>query len=84
MFEKFVFVLKIPAIKVEELCGTNSWFSLFSEKDYWAISVCDVTDDLYSEYEADLHMEHNDFVSSEPGYFYGIFCSLPCGTSRNK
>ena len=32
IFEKFVFVLEISAVKVEELCGTNSRFSSFSEK----------------------------------------------------
>ena len=48
----------------------------------------DFTDD---QYEADLYTEHKDFVSSELGSqkvyfedFYGIFRSLPCGTSRNK
>ena len=56
-----------------------------------AISVCDVTNDLYSQCKADLHREHKDFVSSELGSqkvnfedFYGIFRRLPCGTSRNK
>ena len=45
-----------------------------------AISVYDVTDDLYSEYEADVHKEHKDFVSLEPDSqkvnvkdFHGIF-----------
>ena len=33
IFEKFVFVLEISAVKVEELCGTNSRFSSFSEKN---------------------------------------------------
>ena len=47
--EKFDFVLEISAVKVEELCRTNSRFSSFSEKYCRAISVCDVTDDLYSE-----------------------------------
>ena len=32
IFEKFVFVLEISAVKVEELCGTNSRLSSFSEK----------------------------------------------------
>ena len=32
IFEKFVLVLEILAVKVEELCGTNSRFSSFSEK----------------------------------------------------
>ena len=32
IFEKFVFVLEIWAVKVEELCGTNSRLSSFSEK----------------------------------------------------
>ena len=32
IFEKFVFVLDIIAVKVEELCRTNSRFSSFSEK----------------------------------------------------
>ena len=31
------------------------------------ISVCDITDDLYSQHEADLRMEHKDFVCSELG-----------------
>ena len=52
--EKFVFVLEISAVKVEELWGTNSRFSSFSEKYCRAIFVCDVTDDLYSEHEADF------------------------------
>ena len=46
IFKKFVFVLEISAVKVEELCGTNSWFSSFSEKYCWASSICDVTEDL--------------------------------------
>ena len=51
---------------MEELCGTNSRFLSFSEK-ILSGDFCDVTDDLYSEYEADLHTEHKDSVSSEPG-----------------
>ena len=46
IFEKFVFVLKIIAVKGEELCRTKSRFPSFSEKYCWAISVCDITDDL--------------------------------------
>ena len=42
-------------------------FHRFPKKYCRAISVCDVTDDLYSEYEPDLHTEHKDSVSSEPG-----------------
>ena len=45
-----------------------------------ATLVCDVTDDLYSGYEADLHTKDNDFLSSEPSSknvyledFYRIF-----------
>ena len=63
----------------------------FPKKYCRTISVCDVTDDLCSQYEADLHTKHKDFVSSELGSqkvnfedFYGIFRSLPCGTSRNR
>ena len=81
----------MSAVKVEELCGTNSRFPSFSEKYCRAIPACDVTDDLYSEYEADLHTEHKDFGSSEPGSqkvyfedFYGTFRSLSYKTSRNK
>ena len=60
-------------------------FHRFSEKYCRTISVCDVTDNLYSEDEADLHREHKDFVSSEPGsqevYFERFLRnirSLPC------
>ena len=84
-------VLEISAVKVEELCGANSQFPSFSEKYSRAISVCDVTDDLCSEHEADLHTEHKDPVSLEPDSkrvnfedFYGIFRSLPCGTQGIK
>ena len=42
-------------------------FYRFPKKYCRAISVCDVTDDLYSECEADLHTEHKDSVSSELG-----------------
>ena len=67
MFEKLVFVIEISAVKVEEFCRTNSRLSSFSEKYCRAISVCDVTDDLYSGYEVDLHhTEDKDFLSSEP------------------
>ena len=41
-----------------------------------AISVCDVTDDLWSGNEADFHREHMDFLSSEPGsqkVYFGDF-----------
>ena len=61
IFEKSVFVLEISAVKVEELCGTNSRFSSFSEK-LLSGDFC-----LCSQYEADLHTEHKDFDSSEPG-----------------
>ena len=92
IFEKFVFVIEQSSpVKVEELCVTTSRFPSFSEKYCRTISVFDVTDDLYSEYEADLHLEHTDFVFSEPSSqkvyfedFKRIFRSLPCGTSRNK
>ena len=66
-------------------------FHRFPKKYCRAISVCDVTDDLYSECEADLHTKRKDSVSSEPGSqrvnfedFYGIFRSLPCGTQEIK
>ena len=39
IFEKFVFVLEISAVKVEELCGTKSRFSSFSKNYCRAISV---------------------------------------------
>ena len=65
-------------------------FHRFPKKYCRAISVCDATDDLFSQCKADLHM-YQGFCFSEPGSrkvnfedFYGIFCSLPCGTSRNK
>ena len=48
-------------IGVEELCGTNPRFSSFSEKYCWAISVCHVTDDLYSKNEGYFHRKHKDF-----------------------
>ena len=67
IFEKFVFVLEISAVKVEELCRTNSRFSSFSEKilsgDFciwrhwwsllWVGSWCSY--------------RTKEFVSSEPG-----------------
>ena len=57
----------MSAVKDEEVCGTNSRLSSFSEKYCGAISVCEVTDDLYSGYEADLHTKDKNFLSSEPG-----------------
>ena len=56
----------MSAVKVEEICRANSWFPWFSEKYCRAISVCDVTDDLWSEHEADFRGEYKDFLSSEP------------------
>ena len=67
IFEKFVFVLEISAVKVEELCGTNSRFSSFSEKilsgdfclwrHWWSLlSVWS-----WCSYRT------KEFVSSEPG-----------------
>ena len=71
---------QILTVKVEELYGTNFRLSSFSEKYCGGISVCHVTDDLYSGYEADLHTENKDFLSFEPGSkniyledFYRIF-----------
>ena len=57
----------MSAVKVEEICGANSRFPSFSEKYCRAISVCDVTDDLWSEHEADFRGEYIDFLSSERG-----------------
>ena len=69
MFEKFVFVLEISAVRVEELFGTNSRFLSFSGNYCRAISVCDVTDDLHSGHEADFHREHRDFLSLPESLF---------------
>ena len=79
-------------LKSKNSAGQILGFHRFPKKYCRAISVCDVTDDdLYSQYEADLHTEHKDFVSSELGSqkvnfadFYVMFRSLPCGTSTNK
>ena len=54
-------------LKLKNSAGQILGFHRFPKKYSRAISVCDVTDDLYSENEADLHMEHKDSVSSEPG-----------------
>ena len=65
----------------------HSRFRSFSEKCCRAISVCDVIDDLYSQYKAEFHREDTDFLSSEPGSqkvyfedFYRIFlkCVVVC------
>ena len=78
-------------LKSKNSAGQILGFHRFPKKYRRAISVFDVTDDLCSEYKADFHTEHKDFVSSELGSqkvsfedFYGIFRSLPCGTSRNN
>ena len=54
-------------LKWKNSAGQILGFYRFPKKYCRAISVCDVTDDLYSECEADLHTEHKDSVSSEPG-----------------
>ena len=65
-------------------------FHRFPNKNCRAISVCDVTDDLYSQYEADLHREHKDFVSSELGSqkvdveIFTEYFAVCRGTSRYK
>ena len=53
-------------LKLKNSVGQILGFHRFPKKYCWAISVCDITDDLYSEYKADLLMEHKDSVSSEP------------------
>ena len=76
-------------LKSKNSAGQILGFHRFLKKYCRVISVCDVTDDLHSEYEADLHdhMKHKDSVSSEPSSqkvtsnledFYGTFRSLPC------
>ena len=64
-------------LKSKNSAGQIFGFHRFPKKYCRAISVRDVTG---SQYEADLHMEHKDFVSSELGSqkvnfedFYGIF-----------
>ena len=54
-------------LKSKNSAGQILGFYRFPKKYSRAISVCDVTDDLYSECKADLHTEHKDSVSSEPG-----------------
>ena len=70
------FVLEISAVKVEELCGTNSRFSSFSEKYCRAISVCDVTDDLCSEWEADVHTEPRSLFILKIFKEYFVVCPV--------
>ena len=54
-------------LKSKNSAGQILGFHRFPKKYSRAISVCDVTDDLCSECKADLHTEHKDSVSSEPG-----------------
>ena len=42
-------------LKSKNSAGQVLSFHRFPKKYFRAISVCDVTDDLYSEYEANLH-----------------------------
>ena len=64
-------------------------FHRFPKKYCWAISLCDVTDDLCSQCEADVSYRTKEFASTEPVLqianfedFLGIFLVCPCGTSR--
>ena len=50
-----------------QLLKSNNLVFIIFQKFCQAISVCNITDDLYSEYKGDLHTEHKDFVSSQPG-----------------
>ena len=76
-------------LKSKNSAGQILGFHRFPKKYCPAISVCDVTDDLCSQCEADVSYRTKEFVSTEPGSqivnfedFRGIFRSLPCGTSR--
>ena len=57
IFQKFVFVLEISAVKVEELCGTNSRFHRFPKHIVgWFLSVTSLMILLW--HKADFHGEH--------------------------
>ena len=54
-------------LKLKNSAGQILGFHRFRKKYSRAISVSDVTDDLCSEYKADLYTARKDTVSSKPG-----------------
>ena len=82
---------KYRLLKGKNSAGQSLGFHRFLENIVWRFLSVTSLMIFTLESETDLHTEHKDFVSSEPGSqkvyledFYGIFRSLPCGTSRNK
>ena len=76
--------LRYRLLKSKNSGGQILGFHRFPKKYCRAISVCDVTDDLYSQYEADVSYRTKEFASKEPGPqivnfedFLGIFLVCP-------